>query len=53
VRGDKFILEKLWVKGKNFFFQEEGLWWRWKKCIYVISGGTWTKHFTSTTKKSI
>jgi len=26
------------VKSKkiDYFFQVEGLWWRWKKCIYVI-----------------
>jgi len=38
MRGDKFILKKLWQRVEELilFFQEKELWWTWKKCIYVI-----------------
>jgi len=35
------------IKNKNidFSFQEEDLWWRWKKCIYVNQ--TWENSWES------
>jgi len=54
VRGDKFILEKLWVKRKKkSFLKRRTFDENEKKCIYIITGGTWTQNSTSTTEKSI